>query len=300
MGIKGYTRWVTDEFPGAFVPPIRKCDHMYIDLNAIVHVALRRAAKKKKKTTTRECIINMFRQLDQVLRKCQPQKSLVLALDGTTPYAKLTTQRRRRQTEMLSLDPQGLDTSPLAITPGTPLMRHIRDALHYYAASRLDGLLKDKDTVVMVSGSDAWGEGELKMVDIMIEQALNGALNGFISGRQDSHVMVGNDADLIVMSVASLVDNVYVMTDSEKANRSKKSTGRYRFFSTNELLSSLQTHQGSTAHLDFAALAIFTGNDYLPKLRGVSLPRMWAVYKQLGSIPPQAAVPDSSSPPRVA
>lgn len=251
------------------------CDHMYIDLNAIVHVSLRGASKRKKNPTMRDYILDMFRQLDQVLRKCQPQKSLVLALDGTAPYAKLTTQRRRRQAEILKFDPEGLDTSPLAITPGTPLMRHIRDALQFYAASRLlnSGPLKDRDTAVVISGSDAWGEGELKMVDIMIETA---AMQGG-KGR-DTHVMVGNDADLIVMSVASLVDNVYVMMGTGP---------RFRFLSTTKLLQALQpcTPKGSSAHLDFAALAIFTGNDYLPRLPGTTLPRMWALYQQLGSVP---------------
>jgi 5'-3' exonuclease len=46
---------------------------------------------------------------------------------------------------------------PLAISPGTPLMRQLRDALHFYAASRLDQR-RLRDNVLLVSGSDVYGE----------------------------------------------------------------------------------------------------------------------------------------------
>ena len=84
----------------------------------------------------------------------------------------MATQRARRQDAVVNLDAKEIakiGMSPLAITPGTPLMRKIRDSLEYYAASRLESKLSS--TSMLISGSEVYGEGELKMLDVMIAQA---------------------------------------------------------------------------------------------------------------------------------
>jgi len=144
MGIKGYTRWVSDTWPEAFVNEgVQSCDHIYVDLNAIIHTAVRRAAKRSKNWSPQKieeaCIMFVFQGLDQIVKRCPPRKSVTLALDGAAPFAKIATQRRRRQAEATGISDRELDRlgmSPLAISPGTPLMRKIGDSLEYYAASR--------------------------------------------------------------------------------------------------------------------------------------------------------------------
>jgi 5'-3' exoribonuclease 1 len=39
----------------------------------------------------------LYKRLDEILRVAGPRKSVMLALDGPAPLAKLLTQRKRRQ-----------------------------------------------------------------------------------------------------------------------------------------------------------------------------------------------------------
>ena len=145
MGIKGYTRWVDSTWPDAFLAEgeVKGCDHIYVDLNAILHTAVRRAGKRSKNWSPQKiedaCIMFVFQGLDQIVKRCPPRKSVTLALDGAAPFAKIATQRRRRQAEAIGISDQDLGRlgmSPLAISRGTPLMRKIGESLEYYAASR--------------------------------------------------------------------------------------------------------------------------------------------------------------------
>jgi len=144
-------------------------------------------------------------------------------------------------------------------------------------SARLDGQLSR--SVIFISGSDHHGEGELKMIDVMLETALDRQ-----GSERESHVLVGNDADLILMSMASLIDeDVYVMTDAEKKRergRGKRWDQEFRFFSTNRLAEAHCEGLGQEARLDFVALSIFVGNDYLPKMRGVNLQMLWRKYQE--------------------
>jgi len=144
-------------------------------------------------------------------------------------------------------------------------MDDYKHALQYYAASRLDG--SQRHVSFVVSGADVSGEGELKMMDIMIEQALS-------MPKADTHVLVGNDADLIVMDMGSLRPNVYVMSSA--------ASQEYSFFSTSQMGTLLKQRFGSKAcWLDFVLLSILAGNDYIPKLSGVGLPTVWNAYEAL-------------------
>ena len=111
-------------------------------------------------------VILVFSRLDRLLRTLRPARSLVLAMDGPAPLAKLLTQRNRRRragrrearavaaaegvggpaasASGESDGPEGEDDeeaggalSSLALTPGTPLMAHLQAALEYWCLSRL-------------------------------------------------------------------------------------------------------------------------------------------------------------------
>ena len=86
MGIKGYTRWVSDVFSPAFVTKDRGgivgCDHMYVDINALIHTAVRRAASRGRGVDA--CVSFLFKLLDDIVAKCPPRKTVTLALDGAS------------------------------------------------------------------------------------------------------------------------------------------------------------------------------------------------------------------------
>jgi 5'-3' exonuclease len=65
-------------------------DHIYLDLNGLVHVLGRRAKDED------HLITMLFRQLDRLLKICVPTRTVFIALDGPASAAKLITQRKRR------------------------------------------------------------------------------------------------------------------------------------------------------------------------------------------------------------
>lgn len=111
---------------------------------------------------------------------------MVLALNGPAPLAKLLTQRLRRKRagrkatraeeaeaeEFLSAAADDDDAPPspsgslnsLHLTPGSPLMRFVADALEYFICARLEGSAALKRVQWELSGADVPGEGELKLL----------------------------------------------------------------------------------------------------------------------------------------
>ena len=93
-GIAKFQSFLKQSFPNAFVKlhkgQVLNFDHIYFDLNALVHRALRISDNEEK------AIRLLFSFLDRILKAFQPTQSVFLALDGPAPMAKLLTQRRRR------------------------------------------------------------------------------------------------------------------------------------------------------------------------------------------------------------
>ena len=82
----------------------------------------------------------LFRKCDFILDTCRPTKSVMFALDGPAPVAKLLTQRiRRKRVTLTPSDEKGKTVSPLALTPGTPFMQELHEAMAYFICQRLVG-----------------------------------------------------------------------------------------------------------------------------------------------------------------
>lgn len=94
-GIKGFRGWFEATFPSAMteidnVDHSDEFDHVLIDVNQLLHIALRRAKNEGHALTM------VLKELDKCLDQTRPKKSVVLAFDGPPSAAKLATQRRRR------------------------------------------------------------------------------------------------------------------------------------------------------------------------------------------------------------
>ena len=199
-GIKGFRSWFESTFPNAMTPIVTEFytpispkknsksqkfkndntyhtdtfEHVLIDVNQLLHVALRRARNEGHALTM------VLKELDKCLDLAQPTKSVVLALDGPPSAAKLATQRRRRygtviraalkrerqkvfaqriqnQTLDDSLNPNATnpiyttfmnkrrnqrqnrlnEEATLCITPGTDFMDKAADAILYWTWQRM-------------------------------------------------------------------------------------------------------------------------------------------------------------------
>ena len=129
---------------------------MHIDLNGLVHQAIRKASNID------HAIVRLFAALDRLL-EASPRKSVSLLLDGPGPLAKLHTQRSRRVKATKQQEPiSRTDCSTLAVTPGTGFMRRVAEALKYFAATR-GARRRWQGIRWVISDASCPGEGELKI-----------------------------------------------------------------------------------------------------------------------------------------
>ncbi|GBF89683.1 acyl-coenzyme A oxidase, peroxisomal [Raphidocelis subcapitata] len=92
MGIPGFSLWFSEKNKHAFVPlNTVAVDHIYIDLNSVLHTVLRRASSYDQFHAL------LHKRLDEILRTLAPRRSVMIAVDGPAPLAKLITQRERRK-----------------------------------------------------------------------------------------------------------------------------------------------------------------------------------------------------------
>lgn len=144
------------------------------------------------------------------------------------------------------------------------------------------------------------GEGELKILSRLLHSNTTNASHTITASvlPGDSHVVVGADSDLTIMTLISGQTNVYVFDDNPRPGHKPADSRRRRrskstFFSR-ETLETIwrRDHLGADAPswhvaslaLDLALLSIIAnGNDYLPACQGLGLeskgkPGLWDLY----------------------
>lgn len=229
------------------------------DMNQVIHQSARRARNREA------LALLLFRELDQVLKNCIPRKSIFFAFDGPGPLAKLMTQRKRRnkaRKEHTNVDADGPKTQyagtsidRLECTPGVDLVYFLRDAIKYWAYSRLQNDRKYRYVDVRISGADVPGEGELKIIDFCRAARLH---------ETESIIVVGGDADIVLQGLATTpMRNFFVyLRHFAKVNGKRVNY----VISVWELARVLERHfpgESSGVRLDFVLLAILNGNGRL-------------------------------------
>lgn len=300
MGIPGFNNWFAAHHRHAYVSCAnRNCDHVYIDMASILHSAM------KKATDLPHFRRILFKRLDSVMAVASPKKSVMFALDGPAPLAKLLTQRNRRTkeisksfdsltafTDSLTTKEQGKSAkssagqakkaglSTVGLTPGTTVMAEIERDLEFYICQRLR---KWQHLEFELSGARVQGEGEHKIMKRINEAA----------GGKGSHVIVGNDADIILMSLMSPVKQLYILSQQTTGKGSRFSCISFDALnmlrSTDVASFSLAPNRASKLAglgIDLVLVSMLAkGNDYLPAIRGLggvanSL-SLWKTYLKL-------------------
>ena len=163
---------------------------------------------------------------------------------------------------------------PNQLTPGVETMYFIRDAVEYWVYSRLQNDSKYRHVTVYLSGPDVPGEGELKIIDHLRTQRVP---------QHESVVIIGGDADIVLQALAtSHIRNLFVyLRHYKKKGKTKHNYIISLWQVVRQLEITFGNHSSPRCRLDLIVMAMLTGNDYLPKLRGVSLGRLWKRYLAL-------------------
>lgn len=223
------------------------------DLNSVLHAA--RALVYDNKDNAG---LNMM-QLEQLhfitiatiimdmTTKCNPRDTLILAIDGIAPLAKMTQQRSRRFRSALenNTDTQIFDRN--ALTPGTETMIKLSSFLEGFIEQNKDKL----PPKVIYSSHMVPGEGEHKIMDFIRSGELT---NEPVSKAGGAHLINALDADLILLSMLAPINHIYLVRENVKESIN---IDKFRDY--------LRKKTGvSTCLDDFVVMMNLIGNDFLP------------------------------------
>jgi len=194
-------------------------DNLYLDMNGIIHPCCHPESGPQPKNED-EMIQNTFKYIEHLFSMVRPRKLLYLAIDGVAPRSKMNQQRARRfraaqeRHELMSTrkklesyyHKKGWDVPPPkpeswdhnVITPGTPFMDKLAQALRYWVSYKLHFDAGWKGIQVILSDANVPGEGEHKIA-AFIRQIRTGT--GYDPNTR--HVLYGLDADLFMLGLAT-------------------------------------------------------------------------------------------------
>lgn len=270
MGIPKFYRWFRDQ-PSFNATVSRQhpghVDIFAFDANGLIHKNAQevfgygeKAQPGKVKILTKEdyewkrseVFRLVFEDIIKLTEMIHPQRSLIIAIDGVAPQAKINQQRNRRYKSASTKPPEQF-FDPNVISPGTDFMRHLDEYMQR-------ALERDKEKLpphVIYSGCLVPGEGEQKIATHLRQMVAQG----------QTVVVYGMDADLIMIYLMLLNDgwkNIYLFREDTKTG-----SHQYRIkamIDLNMLRTIIQKmYPGVEAPVDdFVVILFFNGNDFLP------------------------------------
>lgn len=270
MGITNFHTWFKQKFPNAFYQLVGNnvYDNIYIDINFLLHNAIYESKNYP------DFMKKFFNQLNIIFSNFIAKERIIFAIDGPSPYAKVLLQRKRRQSsnkkDIVDL------MHPLSLTPGTELMYKIEESLHVYSQKLLKKYKFIKPIIEIISFEDP-DEGEIKICKKVLEYGKD-HLN-------KKHLIVGNDADIVVLSMA--------MTPIYNINILIRINGMNELISIKKLIDATNIAFNNANHdniynskirADFVIMMLMMGNDYLPKIGFINFDKLYDTYVQFRKV----------------
>ena len=225
-----------------------------------------------------------------------PRDTIILAVDGAAPAAKIAQQRQRRYLAATSREETTEQTDkpvrkpkrkfdPIEISPGTDFMIKLDEFLRDFIDEQKN--VGVRQTSVYRPKLAAWpqkviysshmvpGEGEHKIMDLMRDGSTYNTETG------GAHVIYGGDADLLLLGALAPVDNVLIM-------RQDQDTDLVDYVNINKFKAYIKKElKTPNAIDDFVILTFCIGNDFLPHSPSMgdvsnAMKSLIEVYKTLG------------------
>ncbi|XP_036218346.2 5'-3' exoribonuclease 1 [Bactrocera oleae] len=293
MGVPKFFRYISERYPClselAREQSIPDFDNLYLDMNGIIHTCSHPDDSNFHFTITEENMFkDIFNYIDKLFFLIKPQKLFFMAVDGVAPRAKMNQQRSRRfrsakDAELLEARAKSrgevrtterFDSN--CITPGTEFMVRLQEALRYFVKSKISLDPLWQKCRVILSGHDAPGEGEHKIMDYI----------RYLKSQKDydpntRHCLYGLDADLIILGQCTHEPHFVVLREEVKFGRKTKqaSVEETRFFllhlgllreylelEFDELKRNDDNFNISNLIDDWVLMGFLVGNDFIPHL----------------------------------
>jgi 5'-3' exonuclease len=274
---------------------------LYMDLNCAIYHCVRKLPPPPPATDKtallaweQSLLLMLIQYMRQIVAFVRPRDLLYIAVDGVVPVAKMHQQRLRRfrghvqrqQTAniqaRLAAGPPPTSWDSNAITPGTPFMHRLSEALEAAAASGQffeEGVTQCR---VLIEDWRSPGEGEHKIIRYMRKHvAEDGAADA-------DHVIYGLDGDLILLAMLMRPRQVLLVREAVAFGKIKlNSVGQETllYMDTYRLGNVMPLPAGDKeARIrDFIFLMTFLGNDFVPHgmalcIRDDGIEKLLAIY----------------------
>ncbi|XP_073829964.1 5'-3' exoribonuclease pacman [Musca autumnalis] len=312
MGVPKFFRYISERYPCLSELAREQCvpdfDNLYLDMNGIIHNCSHPDDTNIHFNITEEDMFkDIFNYIDKLFFLIKPQKLFFMAIDGVAPRAKMNQQRSRRfrsAKEAETLEKLALSRGEVreherfdsnCITPGTEFMDRLHEALRYFIKSKISADPLWQKCRVILSGHNAPGEGEHKIMDYI----------RYLKSQNDfdpntRHCLYGLDADLIILGLCTHELHFVVLREEVKFGKKNKkaSVEETRFFLLHlgllreylelEFDELKQYPDFDIAKLidDWVLMGFLVGNDFIPHLPCLNissnaLPLLYNTYKKV-------------------
>lgn len=212
MGIAGAYRRFMELYPNLSnaLKVLEKNDKifLYFDFNGCIHPCVAKVIDKyvkfehvNRKQIEKEIFIELKRHTLEIITKINPL-FVMIAIDGVAPRAKMEQQRERRYKSIIEKKDRRKIFDTNSISPGTPFMRKLTIEMNGFIAKEL----KSRDIKCLFLDHTIVGEGEHKIIQF---------IKKFEHNKEVNHVIYGLDADLIMLSLTTNLDNIYLLREKQ-------------------------------------------------------------------------------------
>ena len=264
MGIPYYFYILTKKYEDILLTNINfKPDIIYFDFNGIIH-----PVSSKNNSTNNIIFDNLWNFIENNIDKFKPNE-INICVDGIAPLAKIIQQRKRRYLSNYRkiIDEENTNWDSNCITPGTDFMNE----LNIYMKNKIR--YNTKSCTINYNGCDNHGEGEHKIFNYIK-----------INNNNNKIIIHGLDADLIILSLMSHKDNIYLMREKEEKDKldfKYVNISKLRYAIINDLIfhwnldnnlySDIFSHDSINLIESYCVMCSLLGNDFIPHLLTINL-----------------------------
>ena len=287
MGVFQFYSWFRKQFPKDIYKLNKSINHelnievdnLMIDMNGLFHTSAQKVFKYgnykppykveifNNNKTQQQVFNDVCQNLENILMTVNPNKRLILCVDGPAPIAKQVQQRKRRYNSSLEREENDKSFDSNCISPGTLFMDNLSTYIDWFIRSRLSENPLWQNLEVIYSSSSVPGEGEQKLLMYIRKYGRN----------NESFVMHGLDADLIMLSLLTQFPKFYILRDDTfdyNNNFLLIDIGSVR----QQLIEMMRWENENDLKFneewvinDFVFLCFLTGNDFLPNVPSIEI-----------------------------
>ena len=246
MGIPVYFKTLVQEYQDSILikNKLTSIQSLFLDLNCAIHPCCSGESDE-------EIMLNkIISKIEELVQYTNVEDLLYIAVDGIPPKGKMKQQRMRRYKSMY----ENKIWNTNAISPGTRFMNKLN--------KRLKTIKSDKFKII-ISDTTERGEGEHKILQYIKTHEL------------ENSVIYGLDADLIMLSIVSQRDNIYLLRERTEYNI-EDTDNDYIYMNIDRLKDFIVKDIGVKTDKeiilnDYIFMCFLLGNDFINHIHSLSL-----------------------------